>query len=747
MNELDPMEIVLSVVYPEHPNNIHVEEIVKNRDLLKAAIKLAKRNGLYYYFILKLKESNQNLSFSNKEQERWDGELQKLSALKKTFTFLNDMQTHHGIDYILIKACTKIPHVPRDVDILVRSEDRDKIYDLFEREGIQTIYSNPVETAFGKEGYIKLDIYSKIQYIGVDFIDSEFLWNSKVEDRMFGIEFPSLNDEANFLLLLVHSIFGHRSMTLLDFLHMKSLMSNIQDINMCREYAYEKSWGAVFNMGLERLESICKTIYKDGEIVSFPYLFDRKFMLKCIASIDGLEMKKCERVFFHISLGLKRLTCELVKSPFYDSLMTFNTGRKIFNSFAYFVGARCGNRHGIYGPRMISEGNMSHSNESNKPNVMVVTHPLTIISGTAKVTSFIDVLMPIFKEIFMITGNFSYESNKKIHIMCIKGVNQKESMLIWAFKQILIQLRICINLLKTYKNIDIVVFYLGGRTYLLPMLLAKLRRKKTIVTATGSASKTTKGVYSKFSIGKTVIPLIAGILEKANYSLADQVAVESEGAVDFLGLNKYRKKISIVGAVYIDTDNFKIKKDLKDKRNLIGYIGRLSSEKGVLNFAKAIPLILKERDDLDFLIGGNGQLFDEIKNELNNNGSYDKVELTGWITRDELSKYLNELKLIISPSYTEGGVPAVIMEAMACGTIVLVTPVAAADIIKDGESGFILEDNSPECIAKNVIRVLAHPNLDKIVKNASNLVEEEFSYEKVVKQYRDMLYKVLSDKK
>jgi len=277
MNELDPMKVVLSVVDPKYPKDIPVEEISKDGGLLKSAIKLAERNGLYYCFVRRLRELNPNLS--SLDEEYWDRELQKLSALKKTLAFLNDMQKNYGIDYILIKACTKIPHVPRDVDILVRIEDRKRIYDLFEHEGLNVVYSNPVETAFSKEGYMKLDIYSMIQYIGMNFIDDEFLWNSKVEDKMFGIKYPSLNDEANFILLLVHSLFGHRSMTLLDFLHIKALMSNI-DKRVCREHTYEKGWGAVFDMGLERLEYLYKRIYKDEGAVSFPYLFDRKFMLK-----------------------------------------------------------------------------------------------------------------------------------------------------------------------------------------------------------------------------------------------------------------------------------------------------------------------------------------------------------------------------------------------------------------------------------------------------------------------------------
>ena len=348
MNKLDPMKVLLSVVDPEYPNEIHVEEIAEDRDSLKATIKLAERNGLYYYFILRLKELYVDLSFLDKEQERWDNELQKLAALKKTLVFLNDMQKHYGIDYILIKACTMIPHIPRDVDTLVHIEDRAKIYDLFEREDMKIIYSNDVETAFGKEGYTKLDIYSRIYYISMIFIDGDFLWNSRVNDRMFGIEYPSLSDEANFLLLLIHSIVGHRNMTLLDFLHMNILLNNIQDIGVCRGHAYEKGWGTIFEKGLEELQTIYKNIYKDGKVVSFPYLFNRKFMLDCVASLEGLEMKRRERVFFHISLGLDRLSYELEKMPFYDYLLAFNTGRRIFNSLGYFVRNRRGDRHGIY---------------------------------------------------------------------------------------------------------------------------------------------------------------------------------------------------------------------------------------------------------------------------------------------------------------------------------------------------------------------------------------------------------------
>ena len=83
------------------------------------------------------------------------------------------------------------------------------------------------------------------------------------------------------------------------------------------------------------------------------------------------------------------------------------------------------------------------------------------------------------------------------------------------------------------------------------------------------------------------------------------------------------------------------------------------------------------------------------------------------------------------------------LEAMACGTPVLATPVGGVpDVIKDGETGFIMENNSPECIAENVERVLNYPCLNEIVKNARELVKKEFTYEAAVGRYRKILENV-----
>jgi glycosyltransferase involved in cell wall biosynthesis len=128
-----------------------------------------------------------------------------------------------------------------------------------------------------------------------------------------------------------------------------------------------------------------------------------------------------------------------------------------------------------------------------------------------------------------------------------------------------------------------------------------------------------------------------------------------------------------------------------------------------------------------------------IELTLHNEGLTPRFDLPGWISHDDLIRYLKRLRLLVIPSFTEG-LPNIMLEAMACGTPVAATSVGAIpDNITDGETGFIMENNSPECISANIIRALEDPNREKIAMNAKKMVEKEFSFESTVMQWKRIL--------
>ena len=83
------------------------------------------------------------------------------------------------------------------------------------------------------------------------------------------------------------------------------------------------------------------------------------------------------------------------------------------------------------------------------------------------------------------------------------------------------------------------------------------------------------------------------------------------------------------------------------------------------------------------------------------------------------------------------------IKAMACGTPVLANAVGSIpDVINDGETGFIMENNSPECITKNILKSLQYSNLGEVINNARELIKEEFNYTYTENRYKKIIEEV-----
>jgi len=74
---------------------------------------------------------------------------------------------------------------------------------------------------------------------------------------------------------------------------------------------------------------------------------------------------------------------------------------------------------------------------------------------------------------------------------------------------------------------------------------------------------------------------------------------------------------------------------------------------------------------------------------------------------------------------------------------VLATPVGAIpDVIIDGKTGFIMENNSPEYIAEIVFRALNSPDLERIAEDGKRFVKENITFERMVERWKEVLEEI-----
>lgn len=372
-------------------------------------------------------------------------------------------------------------------------------------------------------------------------------------------------------------------------------------------------------------------------------------------------------------------------------------------------------------------------------NLIVVSQIIDDEGKASYLERFLNVIRRLSNDVFVIGDGFFFDSiskSREIHIMRVKMSQRKGYPLLGLFIHLLNQLKITFNISKICKGADFVIFV--NMTYILPLIFIKAIKKKIIVISGGLPSKSARHFHHRRTVNLAISAFFK-ISESLALQLSDQILVESKQAVNFLGLNKYVSKISVFH-LYVDANRFNIRKNFKSRKNIIAFIGRLSRLKGLIEFIEAIPLLLKGREDLSFLIGGDGPLRYEVEKELRKNKLYNnKVEWKGWIAHNRLPDYLNEAKLLVLPSYSEG-LPSIILESMACGTPVLASPVGAIpELIKDGEIGFILEDRSPDYIAQKILKILSRSDLEKISSNARRIIETEYSYDSSVRLFKDVL--------
>ena len=133
---------------------------------------------------------------------------------------------------------------------------------------------------------------------------------------------------------------------------------------------------------------------------------------------------------------------------------------------------------------------------------------------------------------------------------------------------------------------------------------------------------------------------------------------------------------------------------------VVGMVACLKPQKCPSDFVNVAARILHTRDDVHFVMVGDGELRSEVEDRIRRHGIEKHISLLGW-QRDMPEVYRN-LDIVVLTSLWEG-LPCVFSEAMASELPIVATNVdGAAEAIVDSETGFLHERHDVEGMARSV---------------------------------------------
>jgi len=350
-------------------------------------------------------------------------------------------------------------------------------------------------------------------------------------------------------------------------------------------------------------------------------------------------------------------------------------------------------------------------------------------SGNIPLSNFIELLRTISNNIILVTGNDGYKYFDNYQDIKIFGVRhiQGLSLLSRILRYLLTQIRISAVLVSNIGEIEVAFLYFGGDMLLLPILVMKIFRRRTVLVLPSSSKKVAKAKNDNL---QKFIDITVTII----YKFSDYIIITAKNSFIDYDLQVFEKKVRIANDFFIDIAEFTINIPITQRRDVIGFIGRFSDEKGIINFVDSISEIKKLIPRAEFLIIGDGQHHQSISRFIADNRMQSDIELIQWVDHEELPRYLNIIKVLVVPSFTETG-PIIAFEAMSCGTLVLATSVGKIpEVICDGENGFTLSDNSPVTIAEGVINVLSNSKLEVVSSNARKTIINTMTLNSVKKR-------------
>jgi glycosyltransferase involved in cell wall biosynthesis len=200
--------------------------------------------------------------------------------------------------------------------------------------------------------------------------------------------------------------------------------------------------------------------------------------------------------------------------------------------------------------------------------------------------------------------------------------------------------------------------------------------------------------------------------------LADMILVGSSFVHDSFvsqGIASERIRVIPYGA---DSQRFKPSPEPReDKQFRLIFVGQIGERKGTSHLLKAYKAFRKP--DTELHIVGNYAPGQEVYA-----GYRDLYRHTPNVAQKQLPDLLRAADVFVFPTLVEG-MPMVVLEAMACGLPVIVTPHGPADVVRDGVDGFVVPAGDSDAIRDRLERLYADKEMRlEMGRNARRQAEQ-----------------------
>ncbi|OAO83531.1 Glycosyltransferase [Anoxybacillus flavithermus] len=209
----------------------------------------------------------------------------------------------------------------------------------------------------------------------------------------------------------------------------------------------------------------------------------------------------------------------------------------------------------------------------------------------------------------------------------------------------------------------------------------------------------------------------------------------------------------------IDTNMFFPNRDKKEKDIItIGIVKKLEEKYGVRHLIEAVSLLigmLKENNQeeiaskIRLLIVGEGSQLEELKLLTKRLNISEITTFVGAVPHDQVPSYLNKLDIYCAPSTLDSeSFGVAIIEASACELPVVVSDVGGfPEVVKDGETGYIVERKNSKAIAKRLYELVQSPQKRGVLgKNGRNFVESLYNWDDNVRKMESVYQKLIDSK-